>query len=764
MWGRGLLLASTAVVGVRSNPGANNVEPCAYIATLQSEGASSFPAGSAFDCLNSVPVDVEGDKKLIDELKIAWQWHSDISWLKNPPADWEDGSLDLIAELDKIKSNLEQFESEYQVQIAIQKITVRSGNFHLNYIPDILQVFGWQRDVSLVALSDDGVKVPKLYVTFDALKVADGNITEEKISDITKINGADAWPYLENLAQWEQYRDTDGRLNSLWAKGDTLTPGAFMMQSRFDGAETNITFANGTEIEYINTAWTNEAFKDVKDGKSFYEKFCKGSISGVDAADNELIWKPEFKSKRGPTAVPPNGEHHSSLLHRRETPAVYQRFPEPVVSADSGGVAGYFLDGEGYDDIAVLKIMSFAPEKDPYGLEFQTVVDQFLVSSKNANKNRLIIDLRENDGGSMQLLLDTFEQLFPHRAPWQGARYRANPHFKLIGDAVSEIYNNDTIQDYYKETWNGTFKEHYRHWAYSHFLDAQNKGFESWAQFKGPELFNGDQYTKTMRYNLSNEDDISVRLGGFKFTDETNRTTVFNHTDIVMFTDALCGSACAAIHEEFKNNAGIRSVTVGGRAIEGPIQAVSGNKGGEVVPLIRGIQQADRMRNISRTFSLESYPADEATLDEIIDTPELQRRAGDDMTRVQAQLMMRKGDKSSKPLQYTYEAADCRIFYTHESFADPVTAWKQVWGAFLDPESKCVKNSTGHKSSLSGGFVPYGPWTLKDEDLPKPESTETSEEAAKGSPEGTDFEGVGSREGASVIALFATVAIMLMQL
>ena len=84
--------------------------------------------------------------------------------------------------------------------------------------------------ISIVALSDDGVQVPKLYATFDALKVANGNITEDKISNITKINGNDAWPYLESLAQWEQYRDTDGRLNSLWAKGDTLTSGAFMVQ------------------------------------------------------------------------------------------------------------------------------------------------------------------------------------------------------------------------------------------------------------------------------------------------------------------------------------------------------------------------------------------------------------------------------------------------------------------------------------------------------------------------------------------------------
>lgn len=500
MLGRILFLAST-VVGVRSSTRANNVEPCAYIATLADQGALSFPAEEAFNCLNSVPVDKEGDKQLIEELKIAWQWHSDITWLKNPPEEWEHGPLDMIAELDQIKNNLDSFESEYQVQLAIQKITVRTGDYHINYVPDILQVFYWQRDVSVVALSDDGVELPKLYVTSDALKVADGNTTEDKISDIQKINGLDAWSYLTNLGKWEQYRDTDGRLNSLWAKGDTLSSGAFMVQSRFDGAETNFTFTNGTEIEYMNTAFTTQDFTDVKDGKTFYDKFCQGDVFGVQSLDNDQgIWKPTY-GRLGEAAVIPTVSHHASNHNRREIAPT--RFPEPVVQATSGAVAGYFLGGEGYDDIAVLKIITFDPQGDEYGIEFQQVVSEFLGSCRTADKKRLIIDLRENGGGSVQLLLDVFMQLFPHREPWQGSRYRAHPHFKLIGDAVDEIYNNETMHNYYQEMWGGTIKEHFRYWGYAHFVDAQGHNWDSWEQFKGPELFHDDQYTLTMRYNVS---------------------------------------------------------------------------------------------------------------------------------------------------------------------------------------------------------------------------------------------------------------------
>ncbi|KAF1976102.1 hypothetical protein BU23DRAFT_588280 [Bimuria novae-zelandiae CBS 107.79] len=760
MWKRSLLLASSAFTGVKGREDADNAEPCARIATLSSQNALSFPAGIAFDCLNSVPVDKEGNKQLIEELKIAWQWHSDITWLKNPPEDWEDGPLDMIAELDQIKNSLDNFDSEYQVQLAIQKITVRSGDFHLNYVPDILQVFHFQRDFSIIALSDDGVELPKLYVTFDALKVADGNITEDKISEIKKINGMDAWPYLENLAQWEQYRDTDGGLNSLWAKGDTLTPGAFMEQSRFDGAETNIIFANGTEIEYTNTAWTDEDFTDVKDGKSFYEKFCQGDIFGAHAGENDKdLWKPTY-GRLEETAVVPEASYHTSRRDKRDI--VSARFPEPIVHATSGAIAGYFLQGEGYDDIAVLKITSFDPEGDEYGLEFQQVVSEFFRMSRAANKQRLILDLRENGGGSMQIMFDLFVQLFPHRLPWQGSRYRANPHFKLIGDAVNEIYNNETVHEYYKETWNATLEEHFRYWGYSHYLDAQGKDFDSWKQFKGPERFHDDQYTSTMRYNLSNADTLSIRNGPFTFTSPTNLATPFNHTSILIFTDALCGSACAALHEELKNNAGIRSITVGGRALHGPIQAVSGSKGGEVVSLMRGITQAERMRNISRTFDLATFPAGEATLDELVDTPQLQKRAGDGNTRLSIKMQMRKGDRTATPLQYMYEAADCKIFYTHESFARPEVAWKQVWDAYLEPEGRCVNGSTGHESAISGGFVPYGPWVLRNEDLPVPQGQEGN--GTETSLDEVAFEGAGRRVGVESVALFVVVVAMVMQL
>jgi hypothetical protein len=121
-----ILLASAACAAAQSS---SFSEPCAVAASLIEE-SSAIEAQIAFECLESVPVDVEGNTLLVDELKHIWQFQSEIVWLKNPGKDWEFGALDIEAELDNIKNNLGSFSSEYAVQLAIQNVTIRTGNFH----------------------------------------------------------------------------------------------------------------------------------------------------------------------------------------------------------------------------------------------------------------------------------------------------------------------------------------------------------------------------------------------------------------------------------------------------------------------------------------------------------------------------------------------------------------------------------------------------------------------------------------------------------
>jgi hypothetical protein len=225
-----------------------------------------------------------------------------------------------------------------------------------------------------------------------------------------------------------------------------------------------------------------------------------------------------------------------------------------------------------------------------------------------------------------------------------------------------------------------------------------------------------------------------------------------------MFTDALCGSSCASFHEELKNIAGVHAVAVGGRPENRPIQTVTGTKGGEVIPLYSFPLFASTLFSTTADIGASAL-SKTSKLSDLANVSQLLLRAGDGSTRIQTQDQIRKGDTTATPLQYIYEAADCKIFYTLETYADPDAAWKQAWDAFQD-DGKCVVGSTKHKSSISGGYKPFGPGKLKDSNLPKPDGTAfapgSPKPTATGAPTAT-----GVPQGAASSLRVESVAIVL---
>lgn len=257
--------------------------------------------------------------------------------------------------------------------------------------------------------------------------------------------------------------------------------------------------------------------------------------------------------------------------------------------------------------------------------------------------------------------------------------------------------------------------------------------------------------TKLTTAQYSNTNHISVLPPSFNFVTTTKISSPFTPSNVVMFTDTLCGSSCASFHEELKNIAGVRAVTVGGRPQNGPIQTVTGSKGGEVIPLIYFPQYASNLINISSTLNLKSVARGDKTLSPLANVRHLALRAGDSDSRIQSQDQIRKGDATGTPLQFIYEAADCRIFYTPTTFADPDAAWKQAFDAWQD-SGKCVEGSTGHNSSLSGGFKPFGKAQVGKQDQPEePKSGTAGSPSSAHSVRSGGWMGVGAAAAVAVV-------------
>jgi hypothetical protein len=117
-------------------------EPCAQVSDLwvaqnaENKKPSAdtswiiVPAQRAYDCLMSVPVDLAGDVKEIQELKSYLEYQSTLAWLKSGVKDLQ-GPLDIMGGLDAIAKSVQdkKYKSDYEVQFAIRRLL--DGELHI---------------------------------------------------------------------------------------------------------------------------------------------------------------------------------------------------------------------------------------------------------------------------------------------------------------------------------------------------------------------------------------------------------------------------------------------------------------------------------------------------------------------------------------------------------------------------------------------------------------------------------------------------------
>jgi hypothetical protein len=82
------------------------------------------PAQRAYDCLMSVPVDIEGDIKEIEELEAYIQYQSTLAWLKSGVKDVAEPHdiTDLFDSLKFAIKGKKFFTSDYEVQLSIRRL------------------------------------------------------------------------------------------------------------------------------------------------------------------------------------------------------------------------------------------------------------------------------------------------------------------------------------------------------------------------------------------------------------------------------------------------------------------------------------------------------------------------------------------------------------------------------------------------------------------------------------------------------------------
>lgn len=168
-------------------------------------------------------------------------------------------------------------------------------------------------------------------------------------------------------------------------------------------------------LDLPNLARLKNSWAGVVDGPSFFKAFCAGATLQAQAATTTSS---ATSTPAATNAVPVVG------------------YPDPVIVASDSSISGYFIDQPGFEDVAVLVMLSFSPE-DP--VEFQRVAQDFYAAAAKAGKKKLVVDVQANGGGYIFLGYDGFRQLFPDIVQEGLGRWRQHPGFAAISTVFSDI-------------------------------------------------------------------------------------------------------------------------------------------------------------------------------------------------------------------------------------------------------------------------------------------------------------------------------------
>ncbi|WYZ39863.1 hypothetical protein EsH8_IV_000204 [Colletotrichum jinshuiense] len=605
---------------------------------------------------------------MVKYLRPWLEFQSTIGILPDPPEEYLYPGVDIFGGFDNITQLLENdgYESQLDFTVDLYRlINVKPRDGHLAWSPVLAVLISFSTPALFISISEDGVTKPKVYLHSDYER------SLQQGYNASEVKSFDATPIVDYIQQRSvdnsRDQDPDAAYNEqLYSAAlenmlETASAGRYLHTTLPD--ESVIEFSNGTEVTIVNTARIAANFSGIDSGDAVHKRF---EVPGEDG-------EPEV----------------SFNTTRREFEPELKGYPEPFVIHEDKYISGYLFNDSTLEDTAVLAVNIFTSLnqtgktiseilEDP--LEFIRVTSEFVEASRRQSKSKLIIDLQGNGGGLVANAMSLYATLFPEagKEAHMNLRLRAHAALNWVGSTAEKL-GADMQTLPYPIGFNG-------------FVDEDLKNFTSWEDFYGPETIDGKNYT-----NVVQPKDVSYAHTGLPGIFEIPEAW-FKPEDTIILTDGHCASACSYVVGMMTRELGIQVVAMGGRPIDAPMQSVGGTKGGPVISLYP-------YQTIYPALGAFVLPPEGVDMTPFAQpNPPLAGLPTDTWTVNSANIYL-DDDLDGVPVQFRYEAANCKLYYTWDTLTNMTNLWTAVANVKWN-KGKCVPGSTTNEDDTIGSSAP----------------------------------------------------------
>jgi hypothetical protein len=161
--------ASFSVPSIASTAAGSAPEPtiCGDIVDHVNSGDSIvFAASDAYACLLSVPFDSRLALQFLDYYNTSIQFHASLSYLRSPPAGYQQPAVDVVRNLGIIKDLVISgaYKTQYAFETDVYQLVYQMHDVHVDISTGILASFNFASPQNLITASVDGKQEPQVYL------------------------------------------------------------------------------------------------------------------------------------------------------------------------------------------------------------------------------------------------------------------------------------------------------------------------------------------------------------------------------------------------------------------------------------------------------------------------------------------------------------------------------------------------------------------------------------------------------------------------